>query len=47
MQKFLWIALMLGSFACTQTPSYEVKVKMAGAGGKAFLSQRQKGMGEA
>lgn len=43
MKNFLLIALVLGFFACTKTPSYEVKVKLASAEGKAYLTKRAKG----
>ncbi|MDP2338294.1 MAG: TlpA disulfide reductase family protein [Bacteroidota bacterium] len=44
MKKLLLIALMFGFFACTQKPTYKVSVKLTGAEGKAFLSQRMKGV---
>jgi peroxiredoxin len=43
MKNFLLLALFFGFFACTQTPSFQVKVKLANAEGKAFLTQRIKG----
>jgi peroxiredoxin len=43
MKKLLLIAILFGIFACTQKPAYKVSVKLAGADGKAFLSQRIKG----
>ncbi|MBV5315913.1 MAG: AhpC/TSA family protein [Prolixibacteraceae bacterium] len=43
MRNLLLIALLFGFFACTQTPAYQVKVKLAAADGKAFLSHRVKG----
>jgi peroxiredoxin len=43
MRNFLLLALLIGSFACSQKPSYEVKIKLAGADGKAYLVQRAKG----
>ncbi|MDP3641916.1 MAG: TlpA disulfide reductase family protein [Bacteroidota bacterium] len=43
MKNFILIALLFGFFACTQKPSYQVKVKLANAEGKAFLTQRIKG----
>ena len=43
MRNFVLIALLLGIFACTKKPAYEVNVKLSGAEGKAFLTQRIKG----
>jgi len=43
MKNFLLLALLFGFFACTQKPSFQVKVKLANAEGKAFLAQRMKG----
>lgn len=43
MKNFLLLALLFGFFACTQKPSYQVKVKLTNAEGKAFLTQRIKG----
>ena len=43
MRNFLVLALMLVFFSCSKTPSYDVKVKLASAEGKAFLSRRDKG----
>ncbi len=43
MRNFLLIALILGISSCTTKPSYEVKLKLATAEGKAYLSQRLKG----
>jgi len=43
MKNILLIALLLGIISCTPKPSYEVKVKLASAEGKAYLSQRVKG----
>jgi peroxiredoxin len=43
MKNTLMIALLFGFFACTQTPSYKVNVKLASAQGNAYLSQRIKG----
>jgi len=43
MRNFVLIALLFGVFACTKKPAYEVKVKLAGAEGKVFLTQRIKG----
>ena len=43
MRNFLLLALLVGFFACTKTPSYEVKVKLTAAEGKAFLYRRAKG----
>ena len=43
MRNLILLALVIGSFACTQKPSYEVKIKLAGAEGKAYLVQRGKG----
>jgi peroxiredoxin len=43
MKKFLLLALLFGFFACSKKPSFQVKVKLANAEGKAFLTQRIKG----
>jgi peroxiredoxin len=43
MRNFLLLTLMLGFFACTKTPSYDVKVKLTAAEGKVFLAQYIKG----
>jgi peroxiredoxin len=43
MKNVLLIALLLGIISCTTKPSYEVKIKLAAAEGKAYLSQRVKG----
>lgn len=43
MKNFLLLALLFVFFACTQKPSFQVKVKLANAEGKAFLTQRIKG----
>jgi peroxiredoxin len=43
MKNFVLLALLFGFFACTQKPSFQVKVKLANAEGKAFLTQRIKG----
>jgi len=43
MRNFLLLALMLGFFACSKTPSYEVQVKLTNAEGKAILYKRVKG----
>ena len=43
MRNALLIALLLGIISCTPKPSYEVKVKLTSAEGKAYLSQRVKG----
>jgi peroxiredoxin len=43
MKNFLLLALVIGFIACTQTPSYQIKVKLANADGKAYLTQRIKG----
>lgn len=43
MKNFILIALLLGVAACTSNPSYVVKVKLTGADGKVYLSQRQNG----
>lgn len=41
---FYWsFAALVGLAACTSKPSYEVKLKLNGASGKAYLSQRQNG----
>lgn len=43
MRNVLLIALLLGIISCTTKPSYEVKIKLTSAEGKAYLSQRVKG----
>lgn len=43
MKNSLLFALVVSFFACTQTPSYKVNVKLTSAEGKAYLSQRIKG----
>jgi peroxiredoxin len=43
MKIFLLPVLLFVFFACTQTPSYQVNVKLAHAEGKAYLTQRIKG----
>lgn len=43
MKNLLLLALLLGFFACTQKPSYQVNVKLENAEGKAYLTQRIKG----
>ena len=43
MRNVLLIALLLGIISCTTKPSYEVKIKLTSADGKAYLSQRLKG----
>lgn len=43
MRNYLLIGILLGIVACSPKPSYEVKVKLASAEGKAYLSQRVKG----
>ena len=43
MNKILIIALILGGFACTQTPSYKVNIKLKNAEGQAYLNQKIKG----
>lgn len=41
---YYWIfAISVVIVACTSKPSYEVKVKLTGASGKAYLNQRQSG----
>ncbi len=41
---FYWLfAALIGIVACTSKPSFEVKFKLTGAVGKAYLSQRQNG----
>jgi Peroxiredoxin len=41
---YFWIfAVSVAIVACTSKPSYEVKVKLTGATGKAYLNQRQSG----
>lgn len=43
MRNLVLFALFLGFYSCTHAPSYEVKVKLAAAEGKAVLTQRIKG----
>ena len=43
MRNVLLIALLLGILSCSTKPSYEVKIKLTSAEGKAYLSQRVKG----
>ena len=43
MRNVLLIALLLGIISCTTKPSYEVKIKLTSAEGKAYLNQRVKG----
>ncbi len=43
MRNLLLIVVLLGVFACSKTPSYQVNVKLDGASGKAYLSQRVSG----
>lgn len=43
MRNLLLFTLLGTFFACTQTPSYKVNVKMASADGKAYLSKRVNG----
>lgn len=43
MKRLVMIALLFGFFACTQTPSYKINLKLDSAEGKAYLSQRIKG----
>ncbi|HET6556484.1 MAG TPA: TlpA disulfide reductase family protein [Prolixibacteraceae bacterium] len=43
MKNLLLFTLLIAFFACTQTPSYKVNVKMASAEGKAYLSKRVNG----
>jgi len=43
MRNLQLIALLLGVFSCTTKPSYEVKIKLDKAEGKAYLSERAKG----
>ena len=43
MRNVLLITLLLGIISCTTKPSYEVKIKLTSADGKAYLSQRLKG----
>jgi len=43
MRNLILFALVFGFLACEKTPSYELKVKLAGAEGKAILAQRVKG----
>jgi len=43
MRNILLFGLLLGIFSCTTKPSYEVKIKLVEAEGKAYLSQRIKG----
>jgi peroxiredoxin len=41
MKKLIFIAIVLGVFACSQTPSYKITVKLEGAKGKMILEQRK------
>lgn len=43
MRNFWLIVLMLGFFACTQTPVYKINVSITSAEGKAYLSNRVNG----
>jgi peroxiredoxin len=43
MRNLILLAILMGAFACTQKPSYDVKINLAGADGKAYLFQRSKG----
>lgn len=43
MKNFFLIALAVALFACNRTPSYKLTVKLNGAEGTAYLSQRIKG----
>ncbi len=43
MKNILMFGLLLGIISCTTKPSYELKIKLAAAEGKAYLSQRVKG----
>jgi len=43
MKNVLLIAFLFGLFACSQTPSYKVNVKLDSAEGTAYLTQRIKG----
>lgn len=43
MKNFLFIGILLGIIACSTKPSFEVKIKITGAEGKVYLSQRQSG----
>lgn len=43
MRNILLFGLLLGIISCTTKPSYEVKIKLAAAEGKAYLSKRVKG----
>jgi len=43
MKNLLLIALVFGITACSTKPSYEVKLKLTSAEGKAYLSQRKSG----
>lgn len=43
MKKLIVLALVCGFFACTNKPSYQVKVNLTSASGKAYLTQRVKG----
>lgn len=43
MKNLVLIGLLLGFFSCTQTPSYKISVKLAGAEGNAYLAKRVKG----
>ncbi|HZL09838.1 MAG TPA: TlpA disulfide reductase family protein [Prolixibacteraceae bacterium] len=43
MRNCFLVALIFGFFACTQTPSYQVSVKLDAAEGEAYLSKRING----
>jgi len=43
MKNFLFLLILLGLVACSKAPSFEIKVKLNGAEGKVYLSQRVKG----
>ena len=43
MKNILLFAFLVGIFACSQAPSYKIKVKLTSAQGKAYLSQRING----
>jgi len=43
MRNAMLIALLFGIISCNPKPSYEVKIKLTSAEGKAYLSQRVKG----
>jgi peroxiredoxin len=43
MKRLLFIVILFGAFACTQTPGYKITVKLEGAKGTIILEQRKSG----